>query len=91
MPDNLKPCPFCGGRAVSLVPSYGRPYVACESNFCTGPRDIAEEAEAAWNRRDPTIEALQARVAELGAENARLRTVQVGDKALPIVRNGEVS
>lgn len=50
-PGELLPCPFCGGEAVLCKPFAGRPYVACETSFCSGPKDTAEEAIAAWNRR----------------------------------------
>ena len=50
----LLPCPFCGGSAVLCRPSIGRPYVCCDSKFCSGPKDTPAEAIAAWNRRAPT-------------------------------------
>lgn len=51
MSGELKPCPFCGGDAVLVLPPYSRPYVACLDNFCTGPQETREKAIAAWNRR----------------------------------------
>jgi hypothetical protein len=51
---NLKPCPFCGGRAVL----HSR-YVACIDTEecgamkCTPRAHTKEETVAAWNRRTP--------------------------------------
>lgn len=48
---NIKPCPFCGGRAQPLVA-----FVACaiecsECEASTGPHDGIGDATVAWNRR----------------------------------------
>lgn len=58
--DKLKPCPFCGGRAVMI----GAPFThdrflvacknrgdACKCEPCTNWFDTREEAAEAWNRR----------------------------------------
>jgi len=50
-PPDLKPCPFCGGKAILLRPEGGRPFVCCQTNFCTGPKATPEAAIAAWNAR----------------------------------------
>jgi len=48
----LNPCPFCGGKAELILPVSGaNPYVMCVSNFCTGPKQDADKAIAAWNTR----------------------------------------
>ena len=47
----LKPCPFCGGRAALVIPATGRPFVCCDVNFCNGPQGSADEAINAWNAR----------------------------------------
>jgi hypothetical protein len=70
----LLPCPFCGGPANLCEPPFGRPYVACLENFCSGPKERAEDALAAWNRRTPDaadLIALRAEVATLRAEVER--------------------
>ena len=51
MSEELKPCPFCGGEAALCRPPFGKPYVCCNANFCSGPKDTEDEAIAAWNRR----------------------------------------
>lgn len=49
---DLKPCPFCGGKAELITPHDGsRPYVMCVSNFCTSPQKTTLEAFIAWNTR----------------------------------------
>lgn len=56
---NLKPCPFCGGRAKmkEITSSYGTfYYVRCDNSDCwmyvtTCNRDTPEEAAARWNTR----------------------------------------
>lgn len=54
MPNKLKPCPFCGGKA-KIFPTpddfgYG---VECENDciFFFGQFDTRERAIEAWNRR----------------------------------------
>ena len=55
MSAELKPCPFCGGKAESRISSSGRKYFgACLSPKCwiDGPlADTEADAIAAWNRR----------------------------------------
>ncbi len=51
MTPELKQCPFCGGAAMLVAPTMGKPYVCCDANFCTGPKPSADDAIAAWNRR----------------------------------------
>jgi Lar family restriction alleviation protein len=57
----LKPCPFCGGNDVVLVPvldaqgeevpdAYGVSCPGCQFDFAIGD-STAEEIAAAWNRR----------------------------------------
>lgn len=52
---NLKPCPFCGGKAtlckpyITMTPVY---WVKCEACECESSTfKTKEEAEKAWNRR----------------------------------------
>ena len=59
MPIELKPCPFCGGKAFFFSKRYaiGKTYNAyCGNEDCAvGPRTRAyfekEKAAEAWNRR----------------------------------------
>jgi len=48
MPDELKPCLFCGGEAFSMMDD--------QSNDCwakTDGKDTQDQVIAAWNRRTP--------------------------------------
>ena len=50
----LKPCPFCGGRAILVFSFYGASVVRCERQRClsSGPERATDAgAVAAWNRR----------------------------------------
>ena len=51
----LKPCPFCGGKAffVKFIPRYDDAYVRCERCEIEGERfaNDNEKAIAAWNTR----------------------------------------
>ena len=53
--DELKPCPFCGERAILRRDSSGC-YVKCNNGMCkvmltTWYYETEEEAITAWNRR----------------------------------------
>ena len=49
---DLKPCPFCGGRAELFgTKNSGIFYVKCLECDVDGNFDTPEEARAAWNRR----------------------------------------
>lgn len=54
LPNDLKPCPFCGGPARLYEGLYHR--ACCLDNNCAGSMtqafDTKEEALAAWNKRD---------------------------------------
>ncbi len=53
MTENLKPCPFCGGKAV-LNTGYPMGLWTVRCNECRGKISryhSRKEAEAAWNRR----------------------------------------
>lgn len=52
----LKPCPFCGGKASSEIQAGHSTandtwIVYCENCFIEAEKDTQEEAEAVWNRR----------------------------------------
>lgn len=54
--DELKSCPFCGGKAKIRGEKYWRPRVSrnviCTKCFsCSGWFDTEEEAVEAWDRR----------------------------------------
>lgn len=53
----LKPCPFCGGKATLVNNQSGTVYVECTKCFAMGERmydwwgETTEQAIEAWNRR----------------------------------------
>lgn len=57
--EDMKPCPFCGGRKLyQFVYPYRRKpglrgcYVRCtRCNACTGNYETIEDAREAWNKR----------------------------------------
>ena len=52
MTEELKPCPFCGGKAELFgTEETGVFYVECLDCNVNDNFDTAEEAIAAWNRR----------------------------------------
>lgn len=68
----LKPCPFCGGRAVhrpwigerSSVVGAEPHFIRCDScKSATKLFDLREEAEATWNRRSDDVNTATLRVA----------------------------
>ena len=51
MPDELKPCPFCGGSPVEARVSWGY-YVRCRACIATGGvEDSPQKARDKWNCR----------------------------------------
>ena len=69
--SELKPCPFCGGKAEEDTHIGG---VVCE-NYCTNPNTFDGGGgvwTTGWNTR-PIEDALNARIAELELENLELR------------------
>lgn len=74
MTEQLKPCPFCGGK-VRLESSHGFNYVLCEkceSEYYPASFGDGKKAVAAWNKRS-IEDKLHKKIGELEAENARLR------------------
>lgn len=58
MSEELKPCPFCGGKPhAQLMGRMAVRYweVVCDNEcvFSGPPKDTEEQAIGAWNRRDP--------------------------------------
>ena len=57
MPDKLKPCPFCGGRAEVWETSWGGRIIKCQGCKVlfalqgVGNADIDDRIREAWNRR----------------------------------------
>ena len=59
MTEELKPCPFCGGKAEVLTDENEEYYVSCTEctallGYCTdtwGDYSTEDEAIEAWNRR----------------------------------------
>ena len=50
--NKLKPCPFCGNKALHTNNIFGEHYVVCTSCTCAGPGAWTEkEAIEAWNMR----------------------------------------
>lgn len=50
----LKPCPFCGKKAVMVIDDLGQYVVHCTSPFCAASLDFVdteEDAAKLWNRR----------------------------------------
>lgn len=76
MSEKLKPCPFCGGQAkIYTVQNLYKNRITTRI-FCTkcGARTgtcLSERAPKLWNARKETP--MQKRIAELEAENGRLR------------------
>ena len=57
MSNDLKPCPFCGGKANRRIVD-GWERICCTNVSCqtTGGRHVGEQdAIAAWNRRAPDL------------------------------------
>lgn len=53
MPNELKPCPFCGSKNIEIT-SYGADivFIQCDGCSATFPHfDCEKEAIEAWNRR----------------------------------------
>lgn len=71
--NNLKPCPFCGGKA-RLKSSHGFNNVSCGNCGAEYPVsfDTRKEAAAAWNNR-PLEDELHGKIGELETENKRMR------------------
>lgn len=68
MPNELKPCPFCGNMPYQH-PETKR--IWCDTYGCVGTDILATNTDK-WNSR-PTEDALQARIAELEKEVEMLK------------------
>jgi Lar family restriction alleviation protein len=57
----LKPCPFCGGKAETYDYYFNEWYIGCVECSCDlGVFDTKEEAIEAWNKRvPPTIKDIE--------------------------------
>jgi Lar family restriction alleviation protein len=54
MPDELKPCPFCGGEAFSMMDDQSNDVIVCATCWAkTDGKDTQDQVIAAWNRRTP--------------------------------------
>ena len=51
MSIELKPCPFCGGKARLCISEYIPPWIECDCGVFTEGQNTAEEAAEMWNRR----------------------------------------
>lgn len=69
MTQELKPCPFCGGRPMMMENEDGDTQIFCESCFCGVQRKNDEKAITAWNRR---TDDQQERIRQLEAERDSL-------------------
>ena len=71
MPNELKPCPFCGQTNLEVCTSptnSKKKYIRCRNDLCHyGAYTQKIDREMGWNRR-PIEDALQARIEELEAE-----------------------
>lgn len=70
MTDELKSCPFCGGK-VRLESSHGFNYVLCEkckAEYYPAFFGDAKKTVADWNRR-PIENELRGKIGKLEAEN----------------------
>lgn len=59
LPDDLKPCPFCGSEDVSVDTMLATGYVRCKTCQAFGPtvcsktnKEAVEEAIKLWNKRN---------------------------------------
>ena len=73
MTENLKRCPFCGGKA-RLKSSHGFNNVSCENCGTEYPVsfETRKRAKEVWNKR-PIENELIGKIGKLEAENKRLR------------------
>jgi Lar family restriction alleviation protein len=51
--QELKPCPFCGGKPSVQADGGCHNYVLCDGCFAESPAGAVAEAIAAWNTRTP--------------------------------------
>lgn len=50
--EEFAPCPFCGGKKVTVQYLFARPYIICEKCHAQIPYyNTYQEAKEAWNRR----------------------------------------
>lgn len=78
----LKPCPFCGSKDVTVYELYPSSYARCRVCGAEGSlRDSHDEAVAAWNRRTSAKEL----VARLNVSEEQVR--RMVDEAVSAARN----
>lgn len=86
MNEELKPCPFCGGKAVIQKIAFGGGdfgfRVACSGKRCraaTYVRETRKEAKTEWNAR-PIEDALQKELDEAREDNANNMEYHVAER-----------
>ena len=76
MPNELRPCPFCGNTDLEVCTSptnSKKKYIRCRNDLCHyGAYTQKIDREMGWNKR-PIEDALQARIDELEAELVALK------------------
>ncbi len=78
MSEEIKPCPFCGGKAEMILHSNWYGYIECCNDECLacGPMgDTEKEAIQNWNQRpyDFDMPAIVKKVQQLEAENKLIK------------------
>ena len=97
MIDKLKPCPFCGGKAILSADKHYNIYSVWCDECCAGTSNYGEEKEAidAWNSRvQPTftpdeLDAIRRNVSDWRAERELSKIEQsIIDKCANALKGG---